>query len=57
MFVSCVYVLYVVLSGVGSCLSDGLVTRPEEPYRVSNCVSLGNLNTKEDKAQLCAVVP
>jgi hypothetical protein len=31
-------VLYVVLSCVGRGLCDGLITRPEESYRVSNCV-------------------
>jgi len=30
--------LYVVLSCVGRGLCDGLITRPEESYRVSNCV-------------------
>jgi hypothetical protein len=34
MFVSYVYVL----SRVGRGLCDGMITRPEEPYRVSNCV-------------------
>jgi hypothetical protein len=35
MFVCCVYV---VLSGVGRGLCDGLITHPEESYRVSNCM-------------------
>jgi hypothetical protein len=30
--------LYVVLSFVGRVLCDGLITRSEESYRVSNCV-------------------
>jgi hypothetical protein len=30
--------VYVVLSCIGRDLCDGLITRPEEPYRVSNCV-------------------
>jgi hypothetical protein len=34
----CLLCLYVVLSCVGRGLCDGLITRPEEPYRVSNCV-------------------
>jgi hypothetical protein len=34
MFVSCVYMLYY----VGSGLCDGLITRPEETYSVSNYV-------------------
>jgi hypothetical protein len=34
MFVSCVYML----SCVGRGLCDGLITRPEESYRVANCV-------------------
>jgi hypothetical protein len=36
MFVS--VCLYVVLSRVGRGLCDGLITRPEESYRVSNCM-------------------
>jgi hypothetical protein len=39
MFVSFVYML----SCVGRGLSDGLITRPEESYRVSNSVGLRNL--------------
>jgi hypothetical protein len=39
----CLLCLYVVLSCVGRGLCDGLITRPEESYRVSNCVSLRNL--------------
>jgi hypothetical protein len=39
MFVSCVFVL----SCVGRGLCDGLITSPEESYRVSNCVWLRNL--------------
>jgi hypothetical protein len=35
MFVSC---FYVVLSCAGRGLCDGLITRPEESYRVHNCV-------------------
>jgi hypothetical protein len=34
----CVLCLYVVLSCVGRGLCDGLITRPEESYRVSVCV-------------------
>jgi hypothetical protein len=34
----CLLCLYVVLSCVGRGLCDGLITRPEESYRVSNCV-------------------
>jgi hypothetical protein len=35
----CLLRLYVVLSCVGRGLCDGLITRPEESYRVSNvCV-------------------
>jgi hypothetical protein len=34
----CLLCLYVVLSCVGRVLCDGLITRPEESYRVSNCV-------------------
>jgi hypothetical protein len=30
--------LYVVMSCVRRCLWDGLITRPEEPCRVSNCM-------------------
>jgi hypothetical protein len=32
----CLLCLHVVLSCVGPC--DGLITRPDESYRVSNCV-------------------
>jgi hypothetical protein len=55
----CLLCLYVVLSCVGRGLCDGLITRPEKSYRVSNCtrMCLRNLNTEEDKAQICAVVP
>jgi hypothetical protein len=34
----CLLCLYVVLSCVGRGLCDGLITRPEESYRVSYCV-------------------
>jgi hypothetical protein len=34
----CLLCLCVVLSCVGRGLCDGLITRPEESYRVSNCV-------------------
>jgi hypothetical protein len=34
----CLLCLYVVLSCVGRDLCDGLITRPEESYRVSVCV-------------------
>jgi hypothetical protein len=34
----CVLNLYVVLSCVGVGLCDGLITRPEEFYRASNCM-------------------
>jgi hypothetical protein len=34
----CLLCLYVVLSCVDRGLCDGLITRPEESYRVSNCV-------------------
>jgi hypothetical protein len=33
----CLLCLYVVLSCVGRGLCDGLITRPEESYRVSVC--------------------
>jgi hypothetical protein len=52
----CVLCLCVVLSCVGRGLCDGLITRPEEFYRVSNCVWLRNLNIQEDKAHTWAVV-
>jgi hypothetical protein len=48
--------LYVVLSCAGRGLCDGLITRPEESYRVSVCVWWGNLNTEKDKAQIWAIV-
>jgi hypothetical protein len=34
----CLLCLYVVLSCIGRGLCDGLITRPGESYRVSNCV-------------------
>jgi hypothetical protein len=34
----CLLCLYVVLSCVGRGLCNGLITRPEESYRVSNCM-------------------
>jgi hypothetical protein len=34
----CLLCLYVVLSSVGRGLCDGLITRPEQSYRVSVCV-------------------
>jgi hypothetical protein len=34
----CLLCLYVVLSCAGRGLCDGLITRPEESYRVSVCV-------------------
>jgi hypothetical protein len=49
--------LHVMLSCVGRGLCDGLITRPEESYRVSVCVRLRNLDTEEDKAQVWAEVP
>jgi hypothetical protein len=39
----CLLCLYVVLSCVGRGLCDGLITRPEESYRVSTSVWLRNL--------------
>jgi hypothetical protein len=48
----CLLCFYVVLSCVGRGLCDGLITRPEESYRVSVCVRSRNLSTEEDKA-LC----
>jgi hypothetical protein len=38
----CLLCLYVILSYVGRGLCEGLVTRPEESYRVSVCVRLRN---------------
>jgi hypothetical protein len=34
----CLLCLYVAMSCVGTGLCDGLIARPEESYRVSNCV-------------------
>jgi hypothetical protein len=53
----CLLCLYVVLSCVGRGLCDGLISSPEESYRVFSCVRLRNLNTEENKAQIWAVVP
>jgi hypothetical protein len=36
----CLQCLYVVLSCVGRGLCDGLITRPEESYRASVCVTI-----------------
>jgi hypothetical protein len=47
MFVCCVYMLCC----VGRGLCDGLIPRPEEAHRVSNCVQLRNLNKEEAKAE------
>jgi hypothetical protein len=41
-----------VLSCVGRGLCDGLISRPEETYRASNCVRLRNLITEEDKVNV-----
>jgi hypothetical protein len=46
-----VCLLCVVLSCVGIGLCDGLIIRPEESFRVPNCVWLRHLSTEEDKAQ------
>jgi hypothetical protein len=53
----CLLCLYIALSCIGRDLCDGLITRPEESYCVSNCVSLRNLNREEEKAPVWAVVP
>jgi hypothetical protein len=48
--------LYVVLSWVGRGLWDGLITRLQESYRVSNSVSLRNLRGG-GQGPICAVEP
>jgi hypothetical protein len=45
----CLLCIYVVLSCVGRGLCDGLITRPEESYRVSVCVI-----TETPKGALCS---
>jgi hypothetical protein len=45
----CLLCLYVVLSCVGRGLCDGLITRPEESYRVSVCV--GDQETPKREAE------
>jgi hypothetical protein len=50
----CLLCFYVVLSCVGRGLCDGLITRPEESYRVSNCVLLRNLK-REGQGPIWAV--
>jgi hypothetical protein len=45
------------LSCVGRGLCDGLITRPEESYRVSNCVSLINLKGGGGQGPISAVGP
>jgi hypothetical protein len=52
----CLLCLFVVLSCVRRGLRDGLITRPEESYRVSNCVLLRNLK-KEGQGPNRAVAP
>jgi hypothetical protein len=47
----CLLCIYVMLFCVGRGLCDGLITRPEESYLVSNWMWLRNSNTDEDKAQ------
>jgi hypothetical protein len=42
---------------MGRELCDGLITRPEDSYRVSNCMLLRKLKKEEYKAQILAVVP
>jgi hypothetical protein len=34
----CLVFIYIVLSCIGRGLCDGLITRPEESYRASNCM-------------------
>jgi hypothetical protein len=34
----CLLCLYVVFSCVGRGLCDGMITRPDESYRTSNCM-------------------
>jgi hypothetical protein len=51
MFVCCVYIR-IVLSCVGRGLCDGLITRPEESYRMSNCVWLRNLKKRRSRPDL-----
>jgi hypothetical protein len=48
--------LYVVLSWVGRDLCDGLITRPEESYCVSNSVGLRNLR-RGSQGPILAVEP
>jgi hypothetical protein len=48
--------LYVVLSCVGRGLCDGLITRPEESYRMSNGMWLRNL-TRGGQGPVWAVAP
>jgi hypothetical protein len=43
----CFLCLYVMLSCVGRGLCDGLTTRPEESYRVSNCVCVWSRNPEK----------
>jgi hypothetical protein len=47
----CLLCLYVVLSCVGRGLCDGLITRPEESYRASDCMWLRNHSKEENNAQ------
>jgi hypothetical protein len=47
----CPLCLYVVLPCVGTGLCDGLITRPEESYRVSKCVCVITETRKEPYVQ------
>jgi hypothetical protein len=48
--------VFICWSCVGRGLCNGLISRPEESYPVSNCVWLRN-NTEEGEAQPLSVVP
>jgi hypothetical protein len=53
----CLLCLYVVLSCVSRGLCNGLITRPEESYRVSNCVRLRNLKKRRPRTDLgCSAI-
>jgi hypothetical protein len=51
----CLLCVYVVLSCIGRGLCDGLITRPEESYRVSNCVCDQENPKRETKGPLWTI--
>jgi hypothetical protein len=53
----CLLCLYVMLSRVGRGLCDGLITRPEESYRVSNVCVIKKPQKRGGQGPIWAVAP